>query len=174
MLVKVNGILVFEPENVTRKHERQSSWKRIAMIKTNDELSEYYAWFIRKRFNLELNVPLRGAHLSIINDKDIEVPNFDKAKEVYDGEIVPFYIDIEPRTNGEHWWLRAYCPDAEKIRVLAGGTPIPFFTFHMTIGYANNKWIDHSNYILDMSKKFELISSEPRKPFEEHEIIEFS
>lgn len=173
MLVKVNGILEFEPENVTRKHEKQSSWKRIAIIKTNDDLSEYYAWFIRKRFNLELNVPLRGAHLTIINDRDNEVPTFEKTKALYDGKEMSFYVELEPKTNGEHWWLRAYCPEAEKIRVLAGGNPIPYFTFHMTIGYANNKWMDHSLYILEMSKKFELISSEARKPFEEHEIFEF-
>ena len=37
------------------------------------------------------------------------------------------------------------------------------------------KWdfLEHSNYIMEYSKKFEILSSEPRKPLSEHDIIEF-
>ena len=69
MLIKVKGILEFSPEDVTRKHKNQSSWKRVAMIRTDCDMDRYYAWFLRKRFNLELNQNLRGTHVSFISDK---------------------------------------------------------------------------------------------------------
>ena len=178
MLIRIRGILEFEPEDKTKKHKEQSSWKRIAIIKTNDDLSEYYTWFIRKRFSLELNKPLRGAHVSLINDslRDFKFGAsevWEEAIKIFNGKPIDFYIDLEPRTNGEHWWLRVYCPDGEDLRKSIGLTPEPFFSLHLTLGFANSKWIDHSKYILEISKMYGIISGEKRKPMEDHEIISF-
>jgi len=173
MLIKAKGIIHFEPKDKTKKHISQSSCKRVAMILTNDDLCEYYAWFIKKRFNLELNKPLRGSHITIINDKDKEVPLFNQAKGIFDKKEITFYIDPEPRTNGEHWWLRVYCADAEALRVACGGKKDPYYAFHLTIGYAAHLRLEHSNYVLDLCKAYQIISSDPRKPFDEHDIIEF-
>jgi hypothetical protein len=177
MLIKVKGKIQFEPEDKTRKHKSQASWKRIAMILTNDDLADYYSWFIKRRFNLELNKPLRGSHVSFINDSERDFKEgahlWNEGKKLFDGAEIDFYIDPEPRTNGEHWWLRVYCPDSEMIRASMGLSPVPYFTLHLTLGYANSRWIDHSNYILEICKRHEIISSEPRKPMSEHEIFEF-
>lgn len=177
MLIKVTGILEFEPENKTRKHEKQASWKRITMILTHDDAADYYAWFIKKRFNLQLNKPLRGAHISIINEAERDFafgvePTWTKAKEKYDGKSMDFYIDLEPRTNGEHWWFRVYCPAGEDLREELGLRREPYYSLHMTIGFANEKNRYHSDYILEICKRHEIISSEPRKPFSEHTIVE--
>lgn len=173
MVIKVNGYIEFEPENKTRKHNSQASWKRVAMIHTHDDLAAYYAWFIKTRFNLELNKPLRGSHVTIINDRDIEVPLFDKCKEIFHNKKITFYIDPLPRTNAKHWWLRVYAPDAEAIRIACGGSPIPNFDFHLTLGYANEKNLAHSEYILECCKSFEIIPNGARKPLDEHQIFEF-
>jgi hypothetical protein len=113
---------------------------------------------------------LRGSHVTIINDAEREVPLFGEAAKVFNGREIDFWIDPEPRTNGEHWWLRVYCQDAEAIRVVCGGNPTPFYAFHLTLGYANERNIAHSNYILECCKRFQIISSEPRKPFNEHQL----
>jgi hypothetical protein len=42
--------------------------EKMAMILLDGDVTEYYAWFIQKRYNLILNKPLRGAHISFIND----------------------------------------------------------------------------------------------------------
>ncbi len=171
MLIQHQGTIQFNPINKTKKHNEQHSWKRVAMIVTNDDLCDYYSWFIKKRFDLILNKPLRGSHITFVNDRDIEVPNFDIVSDKFNNSTINFYIDPEPRTNGEHWWLRVYCKEAEDIRVLCGGTAQPYFSFHLTIGYANEKWIDYSNYVLHICKQFELISNMTRQDFNEHEII---
>ncbi len=168
----------FEPENKTRKHDAQSSWKRIAMIVTQDDMSEYYSWFIDRRFNLKLNKPLRGAHVSIVNDAERDFqygsePRWSAVKEKYDSKPMDFYIDLEPRTNGEHWWYRVYCPAGEDMREELGLKRDPFYSLHMTIGFSNEKNRFHSDYILDVCKRHGILSSEPRAPFESHKIYEF-
>lgn len=174
MLIKLKGILDFDIEDITQKHKKQSSWKRVAMIKTNCEMDRYYAWFLNKRFNLELNKNIRGSHITIISDK-LDRNVFENAKEIFNGKEIEFYLDLEPRanTNG-HWWLRAYSPTAESIREAMGLTRDPYFAFHMTIGLANSKNIDHSNYILRQCQRFELITNEKRSKLDEQEIIEFN
>lgn len=173
MLIKVKGIIEFSPEDVTRKHKNQSSWKRVAMIRTDCDMDRYYSWFIKKRFNLELNRTLRGTHITFISDK-IEKNIFDQASLIFNGKSIDFYIDLEPRSNSEHWWLRVYSPEAESIREVMGLSREPFYGLHMTLGYANEKNIEHSEYILRQCKMFNLISNDLRKPFNEHDIKEFS
>ena len=173
MLIKAKGILDFEPCDVTRKHKSQSSWKRTALIKTGCEMDRYYAWFLKKRFNLELNKNLRGSHVTFISDK-LEKTIFEQGSKVFNGKEIDFFIETEPRSSGLHWWLRVHCPDAESIREALGLSRDPYFGLHLTIGHANERNIEHSEYIVRQCKMFELISNEPRKPFNEHDIKEFN
>ena len=165
MIVKVKGIIEFSPEDVTRKHKSQSSWKRVAMIKTNCELDRYYAWFLEKRFSLKLNRSIRGSHVTFINDK-MDMDIFDEGAKIFIGKEITFYIDLEPRSNSEHWWLRVYSQDAENIRESLGLSRDPYYSFHLTLGYANEKNLEFSDYILRQCQKFELIDNSPRKKFE--------
>ena len=169
MLLKLKGIIEFSPEDVTRKHKSQSSWKRVAIIKTNCDIDRYYAWFLEKRFNLKLNRSIRGAHITFINDK-LERDIFDQASKLFNGKEIEFYVDIEPRSNSEHWWLKVYCQDAENIREVIGLKREPYYSFHLTIGYANEKNLEFSDYILRQCKRFNLIRSESLE-FKDHEIF---
>lgn len=173
MLIKIRGILDFEPEDVTRKHKSQSSWKRTALIKTGCDMDRYYAWFLKKRFNLELNKNLRGSHVTFISDK-LEKSIFDQASNIFNGKEIDFYIEPEPRSSGLHWWFRVHSPDAENIRETIGLSRDPYFGLHFTIGHANEKYLAHSEYILEQCKRFNLTSNEPRKSLEEYEIIDFT
>jgi hypothetical protein len=190
MVFKVRGILDFSPEDKTKKHASQASWKKVAMIRTNCELDRYYAWFLKKRFNLELVRNLRGTHVTFINDR-MDAKTFNQFSELFDGKEIDFYIETEPRSNGEHWWLRVHCPEAESIREIMGLSREPFFGMHLTLGRAEERYpegveennnsilkikkdyIEHSEYILECCKRHELISNEPRKPLSELNVIEW-
>lgn len=172
MVISYKGILDFKIEDVTKKHKLQSSWKRVAIIKTNCDLDRYYSWFLKKRFNLNLNRNLRGSHITFISDR-INKDIFDEATKIFHGREITFYLELEPRSNGNHWWLRVHSPDAESIRESMGLSKEPYFGLHLTLGLANEKSIEHSKYILECCKKFELISNEPRKPLIEHKIENF-
>ena len=81
-MVKVKGKIWFDPKNVTRKHNSQADWKRVAMVIFDDDTTEYYSWFIKKRYNLQLNRPLRGPHVTFINDSVRDMSDVDKWDEV--------------------------------------------------------------------------------------------
>ena len=190
MVFKVRGILDFSPEDKTKKHVSQASWKRVAMICTNCELDRYYAWFLKKRFNLELNTNLRGTHVTFINDR-MDAKVFEQFAQIFEGKEIDFYVETEPRSNGEHWWLRVHCPEAESIREIMGLSREPFFGMHLTLGRADQRYpegveennnsimkikkdyIEHSKYITECCKRHELLSNEPRKPLNQHEIVEW-
>jgi hypothetical protein len=165
--IKLLGKIVFSPDNKTKKHNKQSSWKKIAMVMFDGDVSEYYAWFIKKRFNLPLNKPLRGAHISFINDDINKMMQIGKLnaneaeakwiaiKKIWDGKLIEIDFNPSPRTNGEHWWLKPYpdcCETLDNIRdeLFLGK---PYFNYHLSLGYANEKFIDHSNYIHSLIKQ---------------------
>ena len=153
-LIKVGGILDFNPTDRTKKHISQSAWKRVALIKTKCELDNYYAWFLKKRFNLELSKNLRGSHVTIINDK-IRYQDFERGSEVFHRKPIDFFYNPKDiRSNGKHWWISVSCPDAESIRESMGLDKIQYFGFHLTIGYANEKNEAHSQYILNQILRF--------------------
>lgn len=165
--ITVTGKIHFEPENRTRKHSAQSSWKRMALVNIEGDVAEYYAWFVRKRYNLELNKPLRGSHISFINDsiKDLSCNNTKTMEEVvktwnavktkWDKKIIPIVLNISPRTDTKHWWLNIPHEERELLHGIRAelGLGRPYWGLHMSIGYANEKFIDHSIYIHDLIKK---------------------
>lgn len=162
----LTGKILFEPENITKKHNQQSSWKYIAMVLIDGDVTDYYSWYINKRYNLKLNKPLRGAHISFINDSfrdlslngkrsEYEVKNlWNKVKLKWDNVEIPIMLNLEPKTDNKHWWLNV---DYEYRDLLYGirnelGLGRPFFGLHMSIGYANEKNIEHSKYIHTLVK----------------------
>ncbi len=163
----LSGKILFEPENITKKHNQQASWKYIAMVLIDGDITDYYSWYINKRYNLKLNKPLRGAHISFINDsfRDLslngqrsedEVKNlWNKVKSKWDNVEIPIMLNLEPKTDDKHWWLNV---DREYRDLLHGirselGLGRPFFGLHMSIGYVNEKNFEHSKYIHTLVKR---------------------
>jgi len=146
-IIQSSGKLIFDPINRTKKHNKQSSWKRTAMIVINDDTYQYYQWLIEKRFPFIqgvkgdtnwLNPPLRGSHVTIINDKinteNFTEQNYNKAKKLYNGKEIFFFFNWEGlRNNGEHIYFKVECPMGMEIRKTAGLSK-PYFDFHITIG----------------------------------------
>lgn len=170
-LFKAKGILDFTPQDMTKKHINQSSWKRVAIIKTNCDISEYYAWYLKKRFNLILNKPLRGTHITFISDR-LDKKIFQEASDIFNKKEITFYYEPIPKSNGLHWWLRAFSTEAEDIREALGLDRNPYFGMHLTIGIANEKNIDHSKYILECCKKFQILPTDTRMELDKYKIIE--
>lgn len=164
--VVLMGRIKFEPENRTKKHDEQSSWKRIAMVTIEGDVTEYYSWFIEKRYNLKLNKPLRRAHISFINDSiwDLKRNNNKSTKEVnelwetvknkWDGVEIPIMLDLSPRTSDVHWWLNIPHDFRDRLHSIRAelGLGRPHFGLHMSIGYANERQLSHSRYIHSLIK----------------------
>ena len=155
-MFKIKGKIVFDPVNVTKKHSKQSSWKKTVMVKFNCDTHDYYSWFLKKRFNLKLNKPLRGTHFTIINDI-VNNDLYNESKKIFDGrEIEITYDPFLIRSNEKgHWWLKAYSDDAQNIRNVMG-LGDPYFGFHITIGLATHLQLEHSKYITEQCMRFNL------------------
>jgi hypothetical protein len=165
--ISLIGKIQFEPEDKTKKHVNQSSWKKIAMVFLDGDVAEYYAWFIKKRYSLTLNKPLRGAHVSFINDsmRDLtqngEIPvevvekKWEEVKNKWSDKEVEIILDLSPKTNDEHWWLNIPHEERYLLQSIRDelGLGKPFFGMHMSIGYVNDKNLHHSKYIHDLIKK---------------------
>lgn len=159
-MLELVGKIEFDPVNVTKKHNNQASWKKTAMVKFDCDIWEYYSWFLKKRFNLYLNKPLRGTHLTIINDKfDPETEHFyDQGRQLFHGKEIRIQYDptlIRANDKG-HWWINAQSDDAKNIRSVMGLTPDPYFGFHITIGLATHLQLEHSKYILKQCLRYNL------------------
>ena len=164
-LVTLSGLIEFEPINKTKKHKSQASWKRIAMVIMEGDITEYYAWFLKRRFNIEILKPLRGAHISFINDSirdinggegDVEYRDmlWNQLKAKWDGQHVPVTLDLNPRSDGIIWWLNIpeeYRTQLHDIRNEIG-LGRPYYGLHMTIGNSHPKYKEHSEYIIHLLK----------------------
>lgn len=131
------------------------------------DISEYYGWFLEKRYSISLNQPLRGPHISFINDSinDImkglnvseKVANeaWDNMVKLFNNKKIDIILDVSPHSDGKHWWLNIpnhHRGDLHNIRNLVG-LGRPHYGLHMSLGFANEKNIDHSKYILDLIEK---------------------
>ena len=165
-IVETYGTIIFDLEDKTKKHKAQSSWKKTAFIMIDSDICEYYSWFIQKRFNLFLNKPLRNAHVSFINDsmRDLSlngVRNVEEIEEVWNsvqskwnGKEIKIVLDLDVRTNGEHWWLPVHYEYRDEIQTIRDelGLSKPYFGLHLSIGYSNSKNIEHNQYIHNLIK----------------------
>jgi hypothetical protein len=160
------GKIQFEPENKTKKHLAQATWKKVAMVLFDGELAEYYSWFLKKRFNLELNKPLRGAHITFINDSIDDLNNrigsiedkealWEKLKQKWDGKEVSVTLNLRPFSDSNHWWLIVDHKFRDELHAIRAevGLGRPYFGLHMTIGYANERNLAHSQYINSLNEK---------------------
>jgi len=160
--ITFTGKIGFEPENKTKKHNAQSLWKRMALVYLQGEITEYYAWFINRRYNLVLNKPLRGAHISFINDslRDLSLNGtrtieeidmvWDQCKKRWDGKEIPVVLDLSPRSDSTHWWLNIPNDERQLLQEIRTeiGLGRPYFGMHMSIGYARpGIYEEHSKYI---------------------------
>lgn len=138
------GILKFDPVNKTKKHDNQSAWKKIAMVMINDDTHKYYQWLIEREYKFiqgkEANTnwmgsPLRGPHVTIINERIDDISIWNDLVEKYDNTELYFFYNIENglRNNGKHIYYKIDCPVADQIRQY-GNLGDPYFGYHLTIG----------------------------------------
>jgi len=156
-MYEIKGKIVFDPIDKTKKHVRQSSWKKNVMVEFKDDTWAYYSWFLKNRFNLVLNKPLRGTHFTLVNDI-VDGDIYAQAKKMFDGtEITIQYDPTNIRSNDKgHWWLKAYSDDAKNIRRVMGLDEYPFFGFHITMGLATHLQLEHSRYITKQCLRYNI------------------
>ena len=147
------GQVKFDIDELTNKHKNQSSWKSHVITFINDDLDSYYRWFLKRKYNFDLIRPIRGPHLTIVNDRTEEISNWDQVKKEYNNKTIKIYYNIDLRSNAKHWWLKAYSCEADIIRNKLG-LGDPFYNPHITIGLTNWRNQEASDYAIRCEKRF--------------------
>ena len=152
--IAIEGKILFDPVDLTKKHQRQSEWKRTAMVVFDWDTPRYYSWFVERRYGIILNRLIRPAHVTFINDRSSDMNGkWEEVKRKWDGRSISVEVDLDVRGNSEHWWLKALPnPELDSIRHELGLGPY-FYTYHLTIGKVNEKSVDQSEYIIRMLTK---------------------
>lgn len=152
-MIKLIGVVKFDPEPKTEKHIKQSEWKKQMCIDFRGELDLFYAKMVEKAYLIHLIRPHRLGHLTIIADRYSDNEKWKLAKERYDGKKVEVWYDPNVRGNDEYWWLRATCKFGDALRKELG-LGKPFFPYHITIGSVKESEKEHVNYVLKCRDKF--------------------
>jgi len=177
---KISGVIIFDPEEITSKQSRQGVWKKTAMVllepdlKKNEKgIADYYAWFVKKRYNLTLQKPMRDAHVTFINDRGSDMNgDWEKVKKKWNGKKIDVVVHVDPfvgiknrKGNYCDWWLTVpyeYRDEMQSIRKELDLDENPYFGLHMTIGTAVNfnsrhreKHHIHKQYNMEAKYMFE-------------------
>jgi hypothetical protein len=118
----------------SRKGQVSDPWWMIAT--TDDEIAAYYRWIVQRRFDLALDKPSWGAHVTVVRGEQPVVNDQLWASD--NGLEIDFSYTHEVYTNGVHWWLNVDCDAFEQIRVRYG-FPSGKRHFHLSIGRIPNK-----------------------------------
>lgn len=147
-MLKGKGFYNFDPLPLTGNATKlfKPGWM---IITVPDDISNYYSWFIRRRYGLKLMPPAWGPHISIIRGEGtkLDAINWLLFKQKYHEKKVEFDYDIDVRTNGEHWWLKIYNDEIKDIREEMGLKRDPFWNLHLTIGSPVPVQMEHSEYL---------------------------
>jgi hypothetical protein len=133
--IQISGQLLYDPPHFTKLHERQADWKKVVIIKTDDETDLYYAWFLKKRFGLLLNPSGRGSHVTIVCEP-VNLELYENSKLLLNGTIANFNLHLNYKTNCKHWWLSVSSDDAISIRNSIGLITPRAVGLHLTLGFA--------------------------------------
>ena len=174
--VKLIGKIIFDPEDRTAKHVNQSSWKRVAMVEIGGDICAYYNHYINNRYGFSLHRPLRGAHVTFINDRASEINDkWDEVKKKWDGQEVEIIINLTPVTalvsfnKDFNLWFEIPEESRDELHGIRAelGLSRPFFGLHLTIGrvvdYTEDKFepgvmkaksmnIEQATYIINLIK----------------------
>lgn len=133
---KSTGKFYYDPPRGQMKN-RVKKW---AILRVDDEISNYYRWWINHLFHTHLLQPAWNAHISVIRGEkdfayskaDINSPLWKK----YQGKIIEFEYSHEPYScqNGNFWVIKARSEELTFIRQELGLVTKYGDTFHITVG----------------------------------------
>jgi hypothetical protein len=153
---KHTGIITFDPRALSNGDKLFKPWWMIITMKPGDEIDSYYRWFVERHYGLRLQRPAFGPHISVIRNEETSQENWDKYKEKYNGKEIEFEHSGEIRTNGNHWWVRTYCDNLKDLREEMGYERNGMWGLHLTLGMPIPVQHEHSFYIWDCIKRFEM------------------
>ena len=143
----ISGKLIFDP--MLNGKPCEPYW---AIIQLECDISEYYAWFLQRRYGISVIKPLWGPHVSVIRGEICDKLIWDKFKSEFNNKDIQFEYENGFKTNGQHWWLRVVCDEMKQMRENMGYQSNGI-GLHLTIGKPKPLHIQQTQYIHTLFKK---------------------
>ena len=125
---RCHALLDVEPRTADGKGG--NPWWLIA--RCDDEIVEYYRWWVHRVHQLKLHRPLFGAHISVMRGEEPLYQH--ELWGSHQDQIVEITYGHELTHAQGYWFLPAQCRALEELRLSFGLERQPQFGFHLTIG----------------------------------------
>ncbi len=103
---------------------------------------------------MSLFMPMRGPHVSFINDRGSDLHSWEKVKRKYHNKRIEVEFDLTPDSDKKHWWL--VVTDRELLHGIRSemGLGRPFAGLHMSLGRISDvpHKEEHARYIQRIHK----------------------
>jgi hypothetical protein len=109
------------------KVEYHTDW---VIAACDNQLLDYYRWWVKLKTGVTLSRPKHGAHISIVRG-DIERGTWIRNM---DGETITFYYKGDLEAHDNYIWLPVWGENLGEIREKTGLPREPGKPFHMTVG----------------------------------------
>lgn len=131
---KCNGKFIFSPQRPGLKKTHRSFDNGI-ILKVDNGITEYYAWWLRRRYGIEVAKPAWGTHITVVSDKDRvkDVKKFNELKQKLNGRIISIPHDVVLKKQWQFWVLEVK-PTEDMLEIRRELGLKENFPFHITIG----------------------------------------
>lgn len=153
-LFKSKGKIKFDPKAIRDPSSKMFKPNWVIVTLEENDIVEYYSWFLEKEYGIRLQRPAFGPHISLIRGEPINEDLWKIGKGKWDGHEVEFQYISPPRTNGKHWWLRIFDEtELERIRTDIGYDKKGMWVLHLTVGTPVPRHLERSYKVWNLFKK---------------------
>lgn len=131
---RCNGKFIFSPDRPGLKKAHRA-FDNAVILKVDNGITEYYSWWLNRKYGMVLSKPAWGTHITVVSDKDRvkDLNSFNLLKNRFNGKIVqvPHLVVVKKQWQ---FWVVDVKPTNEMIEVRKSLGLKENFPFHITIG----------------------------------------
>ena len=133
-VVKCSGKIIFRPNRPGLKKSHRS-FDNGVILKVDNGITEYYSWWLNRKFGISISKPAWGTHITIVNDRDRvkDFAAFEVAKKKFNNKIASVGYDVRLKKQWQFWVIEVL-PSPELVEIRKSLGLREDYPFHITIG----------------------------------------
>jgi hypothetical protein len=129
-----SGKFFFSPKREGLKKTHRS-FDRGIILKVDNGITDYYSWWLWRKYGIRVSKPAWGTHVTVVSDRDRvrDIAAFEQLKKELDSTYVKLHYNVNIEKHW-HFWVLPVIPNhaISKIRNELGLRND--YPFHITIG----------------------------------------
>lgn len=129
--VQLTGRLVYEPHRPDLRKTRKAD-KFMLVLELKGDIAKYYAWWLKKHFHLEVQLPAWRPHVTVLDGRIAVREEKHHLWKKYQGELITFEYNVNIEQHWKFWTLPVRSERLNEIREELGFARTD--KLHLTIG----------------------------------------